>query len=186
MNLTNIIKFTGFVIGSILSLMIFSAIGIYTVILAPVSVVILYKLIFSNKKEDLPIIVDEYWMKDGDNKIGPFTIEQLKQRTITSETMIIYKGLNHWTPAGNIEILASKLNLQGNKTELNKAVRIKEGSILGITIGMFLSLLGGILGIVFGYHYAFGNYKKETKNAGIVMIVLSYFSIIILDFVLTR
>tara|TARA_B100000780_G_C21074987_1_gene432727 strand:+ start:784 stop:1188 length:405 start_codon:yes stop_codon:yes gene_type:complete len=49
-----------------------------------------------------------------------------------------------------------------------------------IIAGFIFAFLGGFLGIAIGSNYAFGNYKKSTKNLGWVMLIMSVFSITIL------
>ncbi len=46
-----------------------------------------------------------YYLQDGQNNIGPFNLEELKERKITKNTSIWYEGLSDWTTAGNIEEL---------------------------------------------------------------------------------
>jgi len=47
----------------------------------------------------------KYFLHDGQNNIGPFNLEELKERKVTKNTSIWYEGLSDWTTAGNIEEL---------------------------------------------------------------------------------
>jgi hypothetical protein len=48
----------------------------------------------------------EYFLHNGDEQQGPFTIDELKNKNITRQTSIWYEGLPEWTAAGNIEELS--------------------------------------------------------------------------------
>ena len=43
-----------------------------------------------------------YFIKDGDNELGPFTIKQLKARSIKKATSVWFAGLEEWTYAGQV------------------------------------------------------------------------------------
>jgi chemotaxis protein histidine kinase CheA len=47
----------------------------------------------------------QYYFNDGTSQQGPFTIEELKGKNITSETPVWYDGLPDWTTAGQLEDL---------------------------------------------------------------------------------
>ena len=49
---------------------------------------------------------------------------------------------------------------------------LKEGSRGWIIAGFILTILGGALGLVIGFNYAFGYYNKRTKKLGWAMILL--------------
>jgi hypothetical protein len=49
----------------------------------------------------------KYFLHDGEKNIGPFTINELKDKKITKETPIWYEGLEDWTTAGEVEDLNS-------------------------------------------------------------------------------
>jgi hypothetical protein len=44
----------------------------------------------------------QFFYSDGTNTFGPFSIEELKGKGITGETMIWYEGMNGWTRAGEV------------------------------------------------------------------------------------
>ena len=54
-----------------------------------------------------------YFIKDGDNELGPFTLKQLKCKPITKDTPVWFAGLQEWTTAGQVyeikELFATKL-----------------------------------------------------------------------------
>ena len=54
--------------------------------------------------------------------------------------------------------------------------QLKEASNGWIIAGFIFSLLGGYLGVIIGFRYAFGNYKRETKTLGWIMAIIGIFS----------
>jgi hypothetical protein len=51
----------------------------------------------------------EYYYTDGVNNYGPYSLEQLKDKNITSKTRVWYSGLEKWTIAGDVPELAGIL-----------------------------------------------------------------------------
>ncbi len=47
----------------------------------------------------------EYFMIENGQQTGPFTIDQLAQKHITSETLVWAEGMSNWTPAWQVEQL---------------------------------------------------------------------------------
>ena len=43
-----------------------------------------------------------YFIKDGDNELGPFTIKQLRCKSIKKDTIVWFAGLEEWTNAGQV------------------------------------------------------------------------------------
>lgn len=43
-----------------------------------------------------------YFIKEQDYEAGPFTIDQLKLKQLTKETLVWYAAINRWTAAGNV------------------------------------------------------------------------------------
>lgn len=52
----------------------------------------------------------KYFIHNGQNEIGPFDFEQLKEMKINNETPIWHEGLQNWTTAKNVVELKSILN----------------------------------------------------------------------------
>ncbi|TRZ53394.1 DUF4339 domain-containing protein [bacterium] len=44
----------------------------------------------------------KYFYSDGTTKVGPFTLEELKERRISRETLVWFQELGDWKPAGSI------------------------------------------------------------------------------------
>jgi nitrogen fixation-related uncharacterized protein len=51
----------------------------------------------------------EYFIHDGTNQQGPFTLDQLKSKNLRLETPIWHEGLTNWTTIGNLPELKNKL-----------------------------------------------------------------------------
>ena len=43
----------------------------------------------------------KYFYTNGDDKLGPFSIDELKEKNITNETFIWYEGLSDWKKASD-------------------------------------------------------------------------------------
>ncbi len=52
----------------------------------------------------------KYYLHDGEQQTGPFLLEDLEQHTLTSTTMVWYKGLDDWQEAGRIDELLPVIN----------------------------------------------------------------------------
>ena len=59
------------------------------------------------------------------------------------------------------------------QNELSNVSDVKIGSPLWIGVGFVLSFLGGLIGLWIGTNYAFGNYDRQTKLLGYVMMFIS-------------
>ncbi|MDR1706736.1 MAG: DUF4339 domain-containing protein [Prevotella sp.] len=47
----------------------------------------------------------QYYIASGKDHLGPFTLSQMKDKKLLSETLIWYEGLEQWTKAGDLEEL---------------------------------------------------------------------------------
>lgn len=47
----------------------------------------------------------KYYYTDGQTQFGPFTIEELKEKNLSRDTLIWFQGINDWTPAKDIPAL---------------------------------------------------------------------------------
>lgn len=141
----------------------------------------------------------KYFYSIGQEKEGPVTLEELKQKAIQPKTLIWHEGLDDWKEAESIDELREVFELSpppiivendtisthGEKENVDKDIKTqKVSSPLGLKVaspgwivaGFIFALLGGYLGVIIGFNYAFGNYKKETKRLGWVMSILGIFS----------
>jgi len=53
-----------------------------------------------------------YFYSDGKEKHGPISLDELRQREISKDTLIWFEGLDDWTPAKNLDEIKSILELQ--------------------------------------------------------------------------
>eukprot|EP01031_Cornospumella_fuschlensis_P012143 gene12143-14845_t len=44
----------------------------------------------------------KYYLHNGTEQQGPFSIDELKQQNLSKETHVWYDGLPEWTPAGQL------------------------------------------------------------------------------------
>ncbi|WP_329806479.1 DUF4339 domain-containing protein [Flavobacterium facile] len=54
--------------------------------------------------------MNKYYLQNGNENIGPFTIEELKAKGITKNTLVWCEGMSDWSEATNVTELASILN----------------------------------------------------------------------------
>jgi len=47
----------------------------------------------------------KYFYSDGSNSLGPFTIEELKERNLNRTTSVWFQEIGEWKPAGQVEEL---------------------------------------------------------------------------------
>lgn len=139
----------------------------------------------------------KYFYSDGNEKNGPLSLDELQQEGISNGTLIWFEGLDDWTPAGDLDDMKHILELNPPPVENLKEKPIqeslakqesaqkhtrpdlKEASQGWIIAGFIFSLLGGYLGLIIGFNYAFGRYKSETKTLGWIMAILGIFSAVI-------
>ncbi len=136
----------------------------------------------------------KYFYSDGKEKHGPLSLDELKQEDISKETLIWFEDLEDWMPAGDLEEMTPILELnpppidnlkeksieeslpKQESTQKHAQPGIKEASQGWIIAGFIFSILGGYLGVIIGFNYAFGKYKSETKMLGWIMAILGIFS----------
>jgi uncharacterized membrane protein YhaH (DUF805 family) len=53
----------------------------------------------------------KYFYSDGIEKHGPVSLDDLKHKNITNDTLIWFQGLNEWTPAKNLDEMRPILEL---------------------------------------------------------------------------
>lgn len=51
--------------------------------------------------------MSQFYYTDGKERFGPFSLEQLRERSITGETLVWKEGLPDWVPARNLSELVS-------------------------------------------------------------------------------
>ena len=142
----------------------------------------------------------KYFYTNGKEKQGPFTFKEMEGKSINTNTLIWLEGLDDWVPASELQEMIPILELHpppiksydaNSKSpdmlsisekessfdkESNTKHEPKKASEGWIIAGFIFSLLGGYLGMVMGFNYAFGKYKKETKQLGWIMVIIGFLS----------
>jgi hypothetical protein len=141
----------------------------------------------------------KYFYSNGQEKEGPISLEEIKNEDIKVDTLIWFEGLNDWTPAIEIDEIKSILELnppnilntdnsliknEKHTFEVDKvkstnnhySIGLKEAGKGWIIAGFIFAFLGGYLGAIIGFNYAFGDYKKETKRLGWIMAIIGILS----------
>lgn len=117
----------------------------------------------------------KYFIHNGTENTGPFSLEELKKHEITNLTPIWYEGLEEWTIAAQVEELQSllikvpippKSTVKQDKTSLSK-VRLKglNGKYFIIGLSIFLLLLFIVLKLIQNERQA--AIEKENQKTAI-------------------
>lgn len=59
---------------------------------------------------------------EGSNRVGPLTLEELKERNVTGQTMVWFQGLGDWQPAGSVPELKDVLSLEPPEISISKTI----------------------------------------------------------------
>lgn len=62
----------------------------------------------------------KYYYSDGLNRLGPFSLEELKQKNITKEHLVWFESMNDWQKAGTIDELKDLFNVPAPPTPSQK------------------------------------------------------------------
>ncbi len=101
----------------------------------------------------------KYFYSDGTNSFGPFTLEELRSKNISRETLVWFKELGDWKPAGTVPEISEIFQLSpppvsnagsisGNAAGLNSQKPPKSWLVESILVTVFCCLPFGIAGIV--------------------------------------
>ena len=107
-----------------------------------------------------------YYINNGNENGGPFTIEELKLQDISTATLVWYNGMDEWKYAGEIEELAFLFKvvpppIQASQ-RINKPTAKKSTTILGLKKSHFLLILLLVVGLIFVIVL---NVLRSTKKA---------------------
>jgi len=80
----------------------------------------------------------EYYFSDGDEKFGPFSLEQLKKQNISRESLVWCEGMVDWVPASELKEL-SLLFIDLTKKETPQEVEIIDEPSVESSSSMFQS-----------------------------------------------
>lgn len=124
--------------------------------------------------------MEKYFLHDGENHIGPFSLENLKDKKISKDLPIWFEGITDWTKAGAIEELKSLFELtpppykgqisetnsiitpppfsQSEKKALNAVIELRKNAISDFDICLLLFDKGG-----YSSHYYYEKITGKKK-----------------------
>lgn len=132
----------------------------------------------------------KYYLHNGSEQTGPFSVEELKEKNITAKTHVWYEGIKEWVKAESVPELKEILSMNGANTpppfapetpppmaapKEEKQSKPKKdgystfGRILKWTGGIGLLAIGGFMG--FAYLQSRTNQSDGTQNPIIEVIV---------------
>jgi hypothetical protein len=71
----------------------------------------------------------KYFYSNGQEQVGPLTLEELKQQDIQPKTLIWFEGLEEWTPAGELVEMRHILELKPPpilREEKNESIEVEK------------------------------------------------------------
>jgi hypothetical protein len=97
----------------------------------------------------------KFYVHDGNSQLGPFSIQELEELGISTDTPAWHRGLQNWTPAGKVNELAPlfpaitpppfKLAAKGNSSHSpeppQRKKRFRPGKVLMIICGLVIAVL---------------------------------------------
>lgn len=100
--------------------------------------------------------MSQYYYTDGKERFGPYTMEELKNKNISAETLVWKEGLVDWVPARNLADLqtlfssASDFQLPANVPYMPPVAetRPKNWLVESILVTILCCLPFGIIGII--------------------------------------
>lgn len=100
--------------------------------------------------------MSQYYYTDGKERFGPYTMEELKSKDITAETLVWKEGLVDWVPARNLSDLqslfssATDFQLPANVPYMPPVAetRPKNWLVESILVTILCCLPFGIIGII--------------------------------------
>lgn len=91
--------------------------------------------------------MSEYYILNGSEQQGPYTIDQLRGR-VTPQTLVWREGLPDWIRAGDLPELSAVLLPEGSVSP-SDVVKPKDYLVESILVTLFCCMVFGILGIVY-------------------------------------
>jgi len=91
--------------------------------------------------------MSEYYILNGSEQQGPYTIDQLRGR-VTPQTYVWREGLPDWIRAGDLPELSAVLLPEGSVSP-SGVVKPKDYLVESILVTLFCCMVFGILGIVY-------------------------------------
>lgn len=123
--------------------------------------------------------MQKYFYMEGGQKLGPFTLDELKKRNLKRETLVWCHPMPDWKPAGELPELEEMFSMippdfksgagsQGHSTFAgSKPAMPKSWLVESILVTLFCCLPFGIVGVVYASRvdskYGKGDYDGATQ-----------------------
>jgi len=125
----------------------------------------------------------QYYYTDGTNKFGPMSLDELKTKSLTADTLVWYEGMDNWIAASQVEELREMFGVnvpppisatenQSNQQNIGGQATApvappKTWLVESILVTLFCCLPFGIVGIVNASkvesQFNVGNYQAAEK-----------------------
>jgi len=100
----------------------------------------------------------KYYLIQNDNQVGPFTLEEIKNKNISIKTPVWHDGLQEWTTADNIPEIQEFLNSAPPPYRVSTSIGGNKKFILKYLIAVLL-----FAGLAYFCITSYTKYKNDTK-----------------------
>ena len=117
----------------------------------------------------------QYYYTNGSEKFGPYTLDELKTKEISANTLVWYEGMKDWTAASQVEELSSMFSNTPPPAPIANPMTGQEKPnyppktwlVESILVTLFCCLPFGVVGIVHASkvesQFNYGNYEAAKK-----------------------
>jgi len=114
----------------------------------------------------------KYFLQDGSSTIGPFDLEDLKEKKITRDTLVWCEGMEDWKKATEVNELGGILTAVPPPIKMvftippiPKATKVEENvTILGLSKKMFYTV-SGILAVLIIGTFILNTFQENSRDA---------------------
>lgn len=110
-----------------------------------------------------------YFIHDGNEETGPFSIEELKSKRISRDIHVWREGLSSWQPAGSLQELENVFLVpppfSSNVTPAFQPQQSQSAAFrIGKTVGMALVIIAIIIALFFAGGYIYDQYEQRNMT----------------------
>lgn len=114
----------------------------------------------------------KYFLQDGSSTIGPFDLEDLKEKKITRDTLVWFEGMEDWKKAievnelgGILTAVPPPIKMAFTIPPIPKATTVEENTtILGLSKKMFYTV-SGILAVLIIGTFVLSTFQENSRDA---------------------